>query len=326
MTSVGNLLKLSRETELKLSGLEKALRSAIGQADKVVKLYNRISAHVVLLQTRKGISDIKDMFVPGSPISPEPIQENLRTHEPVPRPIHEPDLLPTFLLNVFKNTHPPDGPGLIYEATVDRLVLLNSCGRFKSQKEKPAQRAPAADDVDDLSVDINFNPPAFSTPPRREGSEQRQLSVGPAASTDLGHLADLDINTSDSDPDEDIRARGNFVPTPPVDGPSALPDSVGVDMLNPLVHLAQESIRRPDVSIVYQGVPGAMGVPAEKTICMAENKLKDTRAAVDQLRGYAKEYGQESSRVCDSLHLRWPARVRSYFAGKLNETDLNSSK
>jgi hypothetical protein len=43
-------------------------------------------------------------------------------HEPVPNPIHEPEILPTFLLNVFKNTHPPDGPGLIYEATVDRLV------------------------------------------------------------------------------------------------------------------------------------------------------------------------------------------------------------
>jgi hypothetical protein len=92
--------------------------------------------------------------------------------------------------------------------------------------------------------------------------------------------AELDI-TPDRYQDQGVSAGQKFIARPPVEGPSALPNSFGIDMLNRLVRLAQESIRRPDVSVVYQGVPGAEGVPPEKTTCMAENKLKNMQAAVD---------------------------------------------
>ncbi|KAF7371749.1 hypothetical protein MVEN_00031400 [Mycena venus] len=43
-------------------------------------------------------------------------------YEQVPNPVYKPNFLPAYLLNVFRNTRPARQPGLIYEATVDRLA------------------------------------------------------------------------------------------------------------------------------------------------------------------------------------------------------------
>ncbi|KAF9070204.1 hypothetical protein BDP27DRAFT_1420243 [Rhodocollybia butyracea] len=66
----------------------------------------------------------------------------------------------------------------------------------------------------------------------------------------------------------------------------------------------RDSLRKPDISIVHQGVPthplqrsshDHISHGNDKMICMAENKLKDKKAAVKQLEGYARDYGYESS-------------------------------
>jgi hypothetical protein len=78
--------------------------------------------------------------------------------------------------------------------------------------------------------------------------------------------------------------------------PRSLPDQVAppcaLDSLGRLIDLGRDSLRRPDVSIVHQSVHAPYHnqeishgpvYEIDKTICMAENKLMDKKAAVRQL-------------------------------------------
>jgi hypothetical protein len=87
-----------------------------------------------------------------------------------------------------------------------------------------------------------------------------------------------------------------------------LPDEVApsraLDSLGRLIDLGRDSLRKPDISIVHQSIStdplqwssrDHISHGNDKIICMVENKLKDKKAAVKQLEGYAKDYGYESS-------------------------------
>ncbi|KAJ7765814.1 hypothetical protein DFH07DRAFT_1058752 [Mycena maculata] len=208
--------------------------------------------------------------------------------EQVPNPVHKPKIMPPFLLNAFRNTHPANRPGLIYEATVDRLACafvsfyLPPTHQFLVQPQHtfralaPAEvivmeeewsRIVAIGDNSSIffEVPLMFSPGASSTPRRDQGQGVEAASL---------------------------------VATPPVEGSLALPRSVGYDMLKRMVNMARDGLRRPDVSVIHQDVLDAdssVFAAMERPICMAENKLKNMSAAIRQLKEFAQAYGRDTS-------------------------------
>jgi hypothetical protein len=94
-----------------------------------------------------------------------------------------------------------------------------------------------------------------------------------------------------------------LVLTPRAENVSTLPASARFDQLNRVVLLAKEGLQRPDLSVMFQNVKGAPGAP-ETTIVMCENKLRNGRAAIRQLKRYAEKYGRDTP-PCDSSLSNW---------------------
>ncbi|KAJ7029062.1 hypothetical protein C8F04DRAFT_1398582 [Mycena alexandri] len=215
-----------------------------------------------------------------SRLSATSLPEKRLVYEETPNPVYRPKLMPAYLLSVCRNIRPPTQSGLIYEATVDRLAgaflgfYLPPSHQFLLQPQHTF-RALAPEEV--IAMEAEWS---RVVAPGDASSRLDMLSFSPGASS--------------------TPRRGTgvmpVIGTPPVEGTSSLPSSAGLDIVERIVNLARDGLRRPDISIIHQGLIGPEApAPTEMTICMAENKVKNPAAAVKQLKGYAEAYGRDSS-------------------------------
>jgi hypothetical protein len=139
--------------------------------------------------------------------------------------------------------------------------------------------------------------------------------IHPRESSDF--LGTFDLGEYDVEPDSNVEPKSDAEPESDVEpnlfltdfnNERDLPDEVApsraLDSLGRLIDLGRDSLRKPDISIVHQSIStdplqwssrDHISHGNDKIICMVENKLKDKKAAVKQLEGYAKDYGYESS-------------------------------
>ncbi|KAJ7923281.1 hypothetical protein B0H13DRAFT_2403854 [Mycena leptocephala] len=178
--------------------------------------------------------------------------EKCLLYEQVPNPVYKLKFMPAYLLNVFRNTRPARQPGLIYEATVDRLAgaffgfYLPPSHQFLLQPQHTF-RALAPEDV--VAMEAEWSRVVAPG----DGSSRLDISNEPAFRFSPG---------ASSTP----RRGGGAAPsiaTPPVEGASALPSSAGFDILERMVDLARDSLRRPDISVIYQGVSAVFSIPPQ---------------------------------------------------------------
>ncbi|KAJ6528030.1 hypothetical protein B0H19DRAFT_1334158 [Mycena capillaripes] len=240
-------------------------------------------------------------------------------YKAVPNPIYEPKLMPAYLLKVLRTTVPPSKTGFMYEATVDKLacalftLYLPPTHQFLVQPQHTF-RALAPDDLVGLEAEWSvvaaagdgsstrlmtsvYCSPLRRLPLRTELDARTQLSGGQKVSGKESFSADLKVNLYPVHPQREVSAKEEDNATPVVLRPraenvSALPAAARFDQLNRMVLLAKEGLQRPDLSILYQNVPGDPADLSETTICMCENKLRDGPAAIRQLRRYAEKYGR----------------------------------
>ncbi|KAJ7361429.1 hypothetical protein DFH08DRAFT_373956 [Mycena albidolilacea] len=323
-----SLLNLVKDINANLSQLKDGLRDVTNLGDRRTVPFKKLSGLIdkggplldALKQVQQAIEGLETLAARETALerlSASSLDSPRKplVYEPIPIPIHQPKFLPAYLINVFENTFPPDTPGLMYEATVDRLTCafftfyLPPTHQFLLQPQHTF-RALAADELIALeggwsieadAGDDSLDPSAEFT----NTSDDFGLIFGPpmASTPRAGRSEELSTEQffhgqESFDEDQDVRLfealnrlerQGS-----PEDSVSALPDSVRIDLLNRLVTFTRNSLQKPDLSVMYQNIPGAEGAP-EVTISMAENKLRNAKAAIAQLRRYAKKYGRQAS-------------------------------
>ncbi|KAJ7768159.1 hypothetical protein DFH07DRAFT_954734 [Mycena maculata] len=252
-----------------------------------------------------------------------------------PNPVHAPRLPPPYLLQLFRNTRPPKSAGLVYESMVDRLacaflgLYFPPTHQFLLQPQHTfrvlaPQQVEAAQREWSRLVSVGDGSSLWDMSGATDASGAASMSAGNnswMSEPSIPLAAPVAAVGSPSEPDTfalfgEPQASSTppppelALPKPPVEGPSRL-GGFGVDTIQRLVDLSAAGLRRPDISILYQGVPRATdptrieawgGLPKEAApgpvelpVCMGESKLSDQRAAVQQLRRYAKEFGCETS-------------------------------
>ncbi|KAJ7065453.1 hypothetical protein C8F01DRAFT_746403 [Mycena amicta] len=261
-----------------------------------------------------------------------------------PDPLHVPGLPPAFFLRVCHNVRPPEMPGVVYESIVDRLAgtfathyfptthqfLLQPQHTFRIEAPEAAQKQ-----VGEWSIAV-----APSTSVRANESTDTEASVaGESTDTapfDLSATSSLDdhlvpedaFDLSDAAYDMSIE-RDIFlqppaltstpprlrlpppIPRPRAEGPSRVADA-GSDIHYRVVNTTPSGLRRPDISILFQGIPTVenprvvelypgldpaqkLNVVVELPIFMGESKLQSQPEAEKQLFEYAKAFNKETS-------------------------------
>ncbi|KAF7341085.1 hypothetical protein MSAN_02094600 [Mycena sanguinolenta] len=224
-----------------------------------------------------------------------------------PDPEYVPGLPPAYLRRVFRNVQPPDSPGVLYESMVDRLACAFFAHYFPPTHQFLLQpqhtfRRVAPEDANAVQGHWSI------TANDGEGSSRMDLSAATVASA----VEDsLEMEFSFTDPQASSSPPRRFaIPKPRADGPSQLA-GVGLDVHDRFVDTTPSGLRKPDISVVYQGIPSQsdpklveqyIGLPTDVTapavevpVAMGESKLKDQNAAVRQLIRYAKDFSRDVS-------------------------------
>ncbi|KAJ7504603.1 hypothetical protein B0H11DRAFT_2273231 [Mycena galericulata] len=248
------------------------------------------------------------------------------THQPrlqysrFPDPLHVPGLPPAYFLRVCHNVRPPHAPGVVYESLVDRLggtllthyfpashqFLLQPQHTFRREASEAALRM-----VGEWSTTV-----APSESVRADESIDTEASAAESdVLADQGDMSapfdafEFDVPAATSTPDR----RKYLPPSPPsrprVEGPFRVADAL-LDTHDRLVDATPAGLRRPDLSIVFQGIPTEDNPKVVETypgldlvrktvvelpILMAESKLRSQLLAEQQLRQYAEAFRRDTS-------------------------------
>ncbi|KAF7371717.1 hypothetical protein MVEN_00028200 [Mycena venus] len=184
-----------------------------------------------------------------------------------PNPEHVPGLPPSYLLRIFRNVQPPDSPGVLYESMVDRLACTFLGHYFPPTHQFLLQpqhtfRKVVPEEADALQANWS------TTANDGEGSSRADLSAATeasAANDETGVSVAAPLNTDPYEPDPAFllaapRASSSpprrpfAIPKPRADGPSRL-ERAALDTRDRLVDTTPAGLRKPDISIVYQGIP-----------------------------------------------------------------------
>ncbi|KAJ7029052.1 hypothetical protein C8F04DRAFT_1117403 [Mycena alexandri] len=265
-----------------------------------------------------------------------------------PDPQHLPGLPPAYFLRVCHNVRPPHVPGVVYESLVDRLAgaflahyfpathqfLLQPQHTFRREAPEAALRevgewsttvAPSESVRADESVDTQASTAAPASPSNSLTSVASSAVTHPGKSPVLRLQTDVPPAQADiSDPLDDFLfdlpaatstplRRRSLPPSPPprprVEGPFRVADVV-VDTYDRLVDATPAGLRKPDLSIVFQGIPTEHNptvvepypglepmrkMVVELPILMGESKIRSQLLAEQQLVRYADAFKRETS-------------------------------
>ncbi|KAF7372529.1 hypothetical protein MVEN_00115100 [Mycena venus] len=223
-----------------------------------------------------------------------------------PNPIYVPRLPPPYLLHVFRNVLPPRLPGIIYESMVDRLACaflghyLPTSHQFLLQPQHTFRRiateksdslqaewSTTANDGDGSSqrADLSANR-GVVFPERDLQSEDRDtsfLALPKAHEPNLDFL--LGIPEASSSP-----PRRFTIPKPRADGPSTVART-GLDTNDRFVDTSPSGLRKPDISILYQGIPSQ----SDSKIVQHYPGVESAVLAVEVPVGMGKNFSREVS-------------------------------